>query len=475
MKPQQQVASSRGSQQIQRDAQNATVSLARAFQEELVTFAPNIKQALPAHVSLDKFNRVLVTAVSMNPDLLYANRRTLFLAAVKCASDGLLADGRQAALVVFSTEVKQRDPQSGLDQKFRINAVQYMPMIAGLRERMRRTGEVASADAQVVHEKDVFRYSLGDDPFIKHEPPPLGQPRGEIVGAYAIIKLINGEVLRDIMSREDIEKTRAISRAKDSPMWTKFYGEACRKTVLRRCSKAAPQTAEIERLLAREEETPLSTLSVADLGDPVPEPEPEHATGGTVIDNEPAEAAYQVVASDGEVFDYQEPATALKALAQIYREAGDIGAAQLEGVVESNRLLVEELTRSQPQLAGDLRDLAGDLATARRKFQPPPPAQPKTAPPPPRTQPAAAAEPPGDQPSASKAIEVPLKNGRPDYRGWCFVLLAPRVRQATSNAELATLLGDNEENLERAKGSLVPADRAELENLITQQWAEVGD
>src|SRR5260370_37569637 len=91
--------------------------VAAAFQRDLDEYTPNLMQALPAHVSVDKFKRVLITAVSSNPELLYANRRTLFTAAVRCASDGLLPDGREAALVVYNTRVKQRDPNTGIDRE----------------------------------------------------------------------------------------------------------------------------------------------------------------------------------------------------------------------------------------------------------------------------------------------------------------------------------------------------------------------
>ena len=148
----------RSAQEIQKDAVAATSQRVAEFQKQVDNFAGHLTQALPRHVSLDRFKRVLITAAAMNPDLLLADRRTLFLSSIKCASDGLLPDGRQAALVVYNTEIKRRDPVTGIDQKFRIDAVSYMPMLAGIRERMRNTGEVVSADAHVVCKQDRFEY-----------------------------------------------------------------------------------------------------------------------------------------------------------------------------------------------------------------------------------------------------------------------------------------------------------------------------
>jgi phage RecT family recombinase len=208
------------------------------------------RAVLPAHIRPDKFRNVILTAVNENPDLWKADRRSFFTSCVKCAQDGLLPDGREAALVIFNTKTKGAG-----GQEVWVAKVQYMPMVYGIRKRMRNTGEVLSADAHVVYQKDQFDYELGDNPHIFHKPAGLGDG-GAPIGAYAIIKLTNGEILRDVMSVAAIERSRAISRAKDGPMWSKFWEEGAKKTVLRRCSKAAPTSAEIDRLLSRDEPEP---------------------------------------------------------------------------------------------------------------------------------------------------------------------------------------------------------------------------
>src|SRR3546814_16104292 len=56
-----------------------------------------IKMALPAHIPVEKFHRVAVTAISSNPDLLNVDRTSLFGALMKADQDGTLPDGRQQA------------------------------------------------------------------------------------------------------------------------------------------------------------------------------------------------------------------------------------------------------------------------------------------------------------------------------------------------------------------------------------------
>lgn len=179
-----------------------------------------IRAALPDGVSLDRFTRVTLTAIQQNPDITTKDRTSLYNACVKCAADGLLPDGREAALVAYGS------------------AVQYMPMIGGIIKRLAQSGIVI--DAQLVHENDEFEQILGDDARIVHKAPKLGQQRGDIVGVYAIAKLPNGLVMREVMDRDQVEQVRAVSRAAKSGPWVQWWGEMARKTVTRRLAKRLP-------------------------------------------------------------------------------------------------------------------------------------------------------------------------------------------------------------------------------------------
>ena len=123
--------------------------------------------ALPDHVSPEKFVRVVVTAIQSNPDLKNADRLSVLGAALKCAQDGLMPDGKEAALVTYG------------------NKAQYLPMIAGVLTKVRRSGELKTINAHVVYEKDAFTYTLGDDEKIEHQPYLEG-PRGKAIAVYAV-------------------------------------------------------------------------------------------------------------------------------------------------------------------------------------------------------------------------------------------------------------------------------------------------
>jgi recombination protein RecT len=196
--------------------------------------------ALPPQIPVDKFIRTTLTAISMNPELLQADRKSLLGSAMKAAQDGLLLDGREAAPVIFRT--KDKGP-----------VVQYMPMIGGILKKMRNSGELASIGAHVVYDKDLFQYELGDDERIVHKPY-LGTERGQPIAVYAIAKTKDGAVYREVMSVADVEKVRGASRASNSGPWVQWWDEMARKTVIRRIAKRLPSSADLEQVLANDNE-----------------------------------------------------------------------------------------------------------------------------------------------------------------------------------------------------------------------------
>lgn len=200
-----------------------------------------IQAVLPAHISVDKFQRVALTAIQMNPALMQADRQTLFGACLKCASDGLIPDGREAALVEFKAKQK--------DGTFR-RLVQYQPMIAGIRKKVRNAGCVENWATHIVKERDEFDYELGDNERITHKP--ARGDRGKTIAAYSIVTLKGGEKSREVMFVEDLDRIRARSRSGDRGPWATDTDEMYRKTVAKRHAKSLPLSADIEDLVARD-------------------------------------------------------------------------------------------------------------------------------------------------------------------------------------------------------------------------------
>ena len=219
------------------------------LKEQFIDRQPEFNAALPAHIPVERFIRVVLTACQLNPHLLKADRASLFTSAAKAATDGLLPDGREGALVIYSTKV-------GDDW---IDKVSWMPMIAGLRKKVRNSGEIATWDVHAVHARDKFDYELGDDPYIKHKPYIGEGDPGKTIAFYSVAVLKSGEKSRDVMSCADVEHVRDAYSKKDrkgnfSPAWVKSFDEMGKKTVARRHSKVLPMSTDLDDLLRRDDE-----------------------------------------------------------------------------------------------------------------------------------------------------------------------------------------------------------------------------
>lgn len=204
--------------------------------------------ALPQHMPVERFMRVVMTAVQRNPKLADADRVSLFNASLLAAQDGLLPDGRDGALVIYNTKVKGKDGER--DQW--VSAVQWMPMIAGILKKARNSGELSSIEAHLVHENDKFEFTIGTDDIPRHAPDWFGD-RGKVIGVYAFAKLKDGARQCEVMSREQVEQVRAASKSKDSGPWVDWWGEMAKKTVLRRLLKRLPTSADLDDLIRRDD------------------------------------------------------------------------------------------------------------------------------------------------------------------------------------------------------------------------------
>lgn len=108
-------------------------------------------------------------------------------------------------------------------------------------------------DVDVVREGDkVFEYTSGDSPSIAHSYDPLDPAREsrEILAAYSIVKLANGESIYEVMPRAELDKAQAQSKATgaNSP-WANWHSEMCKKCVQKRHAKRFSTSPELAALI----------------------------------------------------------------------------------------------------------------------------------------------------------------------------------------------------------------------------------
>jgi recombination protein RecT len=211
------------------------------LRDALTRMGGEFKVALPDHITPERFQRVTMTAIQRNPDLIVADRKTLFEACMMAAQDGLLPDGREAALVIFNT--KRGDGW--------VKAVQYMPMVAGIRKKVYQSGEIKGLVARIAYQNDQFDVRYGDSERIDHTPNLFD--RGEMIAAYAVATYRDGSKEFEVMTIDDIEKVRKISRSAGKGPWADWYEEMAKKTVIRRLSKNLPLSPELNDFMRRDD------------------------------------------------------------------------------------------------------------------------------------------------------------------------------------------------------------------------------
>ena len=199
--------------------------------------APELKLALPAHIRVDHFVRSMLTACALNPDLYTVDRTSLLLACLKAAHDGLLPDGRDGIILPYK------------DKRGMI--AQWQPMIGGLLKRFRNSGQFLSVTANCVRESDQFLFWIDEDgEHLRHTPGDVGP----YVKAYAMARTKDGGTMIKVMSRAEIDRRRAVSKARDGTMWRDWWDQAAMKTVLRNLCKHLPMSSDLDEMVQRNTE-----------------------------------------------------------------------------------------------------------------------------------------------------------------------------------------------------------------------------
>lgn len=200
------------------------------IRETISRATPDISGNLPDTMPVDRFVRSFMTSIKNSRHLMAAfqtpkGRAGAISAALQSSHDGLYLDGREAALVPYKDNI------------------QYIPMTYGLMKIARNSGEVSLIDEpKIIYEFDEFEYSTGLETVLRHRPN-LFEERGRIFGAYAVAKLKSGESIHIVLTKKEIDKIRAVSRAQNGP-WGSWYEEMAKKTAFRRLAKYLPRSTD---------------------------------------------------------------------------------------------------------------------------------------------------------------------------------------------------------------------------------------
>ena len=231
-----------------------------------------IKKALPAVMTPERFSRIALSAVSANPKLAECTPQSFLAAMMTAAQLGMEVNTPlgHAYLIPF--------------RNHGVMECQFQLGYKGLLDLVYRSGDVSSIQAQVVYEGDEFDYSFGLEPTLRHVPAK--RDRGEATHVYAVFKTKDGGYGFEVMSMEDVKAhARRYSKSFGSGPWQTNFEEMAKKTVLKRCLKYAPMKTEFFRGLSRDET--ISTEIAEDMTEVVAE-YPEEAPEEAAVVSDPA-------------------------------------------------------------------------------------------------------------------------------------------------------------------------------------------
>ena len=181
-------------------------------------FKKAILQALPQHLSVERFIRISSTALTKNPKLLSCTPASFTRCLIELSMYGLEPDGRNAHLIPYGKECTLI-----IDYK-------------GLVRLLYQTNSIDRIHADVVCENDVFEENMGE---VTKHVINRKDGRGDIYAAYSMVIMKNGIKSFCVMGREELNSVRNASKNPNG-VWKTWEGEMCKKAVIRRHCKLLP-------------------------------------------------------------------------------------------------------------------------------------------------------------------------------------------------------------------------------------------
>lgn len=226
---------------IIQNAATAAVAKKQAptIQNYVKQMMPEIKKALPAVMTPERFTRIVLSALSSNPKLAECTPQSFLGAMMASAQLGLECNTTlgQSYLIPF--------------RNHGVMECQFQLGYKGLIDLAYRSGDVSTVQAHIVYENDDFEYAYGLEPKLHHVPAK--KERGNATHVYAVFTMKDGGYGFEVMSMDDINAhAKKFSKSFGSGPWQTNFEEMAKKTVLKKCLKYAPMKSEFVKGVAND-------------------------------------------------------------------------------------------------------------------------------------------------------------------------------------------------------------------------------
>ena len=234
---------------IQRATTNAARTVSKdddaprlEMQEYIRRMEGEIKKALPSVITPERFTRIVLSAISGNPELARTTPQSFLAAMMTAAQLGLEPNTPlgQAYLIPY------------WNKKSNVSECQFQIGYKGLIDLAYRSGDVSVIQARIVYENDKFTYAFGLEPILRHIP--AGSNRGEPTFVYAMFRTKSGGYGFDVAGIDEIRAfAQQYGKAYGNGPWRTDFEAMAKKTVLKRVLKYAPLKSDFLRGIVQDE------------------------------------------------------------------------------------------------------------------------------------------------------------------------------------------------------------------------------
>ena len=195
--------------------------LAEVLTSELAL--PSVSDALPKDFNKARFVQNAVSLMQDNKDLAKYPQAQIVPGLLKGAYLGLDFFNKECYLIPYGSDL-----QFQIDYKGSIKLAK--------KYAVRPVDEIY---ARIVREGDEFSEEVKDnEPIINFKPKPFNN--GKIIGAFAVCQYKDGGAKVEVMSIDQLDTAKRMSKAQTGTAWKFFAEEMYKKTVIRRLCKGIP-------------------------------------------------------------------------------------------------------------------------------------------------------------------------------------------------------------------------------------------
>jgi len=240
-----------------RTSELVTVQEAAAMWKEVLrSREEELRAALPRHLVVDRFIRMVLTCAQHNPKLLAATPASMYRAVLQCAQLGLEPDSLRGLVYLIPRYSKKK---AALEVNVQLG-------YQGLMQLARQSDQITVIEAHEVFMGDKFDYQYGTDQYLHHKPAHGDVQEIDFVWALARIR---GEIHPQfqVLDMTSVDAARQRGGSPEEGPWKTDFAAMAKKTVLIRLCRYLPASTELATAVA------LDQRAQAGLPQDLPEPE----------------------------------------------------------------------------------------------------------------------------------------------------------------------------------------------------------